>query len=106
VTFLDQLRAAGRPVGEAVREACLLRVRPILMTTLTTLLGLLPMLASTGPGSEVQKPLVAVVFGGLASSLVLTLVILPVLYGIVHGRREAPPAARRPTGCWAGARPL
>jgi cobalt-zinc-cadmium resistance protein CzcA len=72
-------------VREAVLEACRLRVRPLLMTTLTTLLGLLPMLYATGSGSEIQKPLVAVIFGGLVSSLLLTLIILPVLYALVNG---------------------
>jgi cobalt-zinc-cadmium resistance protein CzcA len=85
VSFIDQPRARGRGVREAVTEACMLRVRPLAMTTLTTLLGLLPMLFATGSGSEIQKPLVAVVFGGLASSLALTLVILPVLYDLFRG---------------------
>jgi cobalt-zinc-cadmium resistance protein CzcA len=89
VTFLDQLRKEGGPLRETIRKACLLRVRPITMTTLTTLLGLLPMLYATGAGSEIQKPLVAVVFGGMVSSLVLVLLLLPVLYEIFYGRREA-----------------
>ncbi|MDT8300910.1 MAG: CusA/CzcA family heavy metal efflux RND transporter [Sedimentisphaerales bacterium] len=84
VTFFDQLRAGGRKVHDAVVEACRLRVRPLLMTTLTTLMGLLPMLYATGAGSEIQKPLVAVIFGGLISSLCLTLIILPVLYMIFN----------------------
>jgi cobalt-zinc-cadmium resistance protein CzcA len=80
VTFFDQLRKNGEKVFDAVIEACRLRVRPLIMTTLTTLVGLLPMLYATGSGSEIQRPLVAVIFGGLISSLVLTLIILPVLY--------------------------
>jgi len=84
VTFLDQLREKGGSLRETVRTACLLRVRPITMTTLTTLLGLLPMLYATGAGSEIQKPLVAVVFGGMVSSLVLVLLLLPVLYEIFY----------------------
>lgn len=80
VSFFDQLRAGGKKVYDAVIEACRLRVRPLMMTTLTTLVGLLPMLYATGSGSEIQKPLVAVIFGGLISSLCLTLIILPVLY--------------------------
>jgi cobalt-zinc-cadmium resistance protein CzcA len=55
------------------------------MTTATTLLGLLPMLYATGSGSEIQKPLVAVIFGGMISSLVLELFVLPVLYALAHG---------------------
>ena len=84
VSFFDQLRAGGSGVREAVFEACRLRVRPLMMTTLTTLLGLLPMLYATGSGSEIQKPLVAVIFGGLISSLALTLIVLPVLYTLLN----------------------
>ena len=93
VSFFDQLRAQGRPVADAVREACRLRVRPLLMTALTTLLGLLPMMYATGSGSEIQKPLVAVIFGGMISSLVLTLVVLPVLYTMVNRPHAAHAAA-------------
>jgi cobalt-zinc-cadmium resistance protein CzcA len=92
VSFFDQLREEGRPVRQAVFDACELRVRPLMMTTLTTLLGLLPMLYATGSGSEIQKPLVAVVFGGLVSAMLLTLIILPVLYALVHGLKGAEPA--------------
>jgi cobalt-zinc-cadmium resistance protein CzcA len=84
VSFFDQLRAGGKRVYDAVIEACRLRVRPLMMTTLTTLAGLMPMLYATGAGSEIQKPLVAVIFGGLISSLCLTLIILPVLYMIFN----------------------
>jgi cobalt-zinc-cadmium resistance protein CzcA len=87
VSFFDQLRAEGKKVNDAVIEACRLRVRPLMMTTLTTLAGLVPMLYATGSGSEIQKPLVAVIFGGLISSLCLTLIILPVLY-IIFNRDE------------------
>ena len=85
VSFFDQLRAQGKPIRDVVVEACRLRVRALTMTTLTTLLGLLPMLYATGSGSEIQKPLVAVVFGGLVTSLALTLIILPVLYALLNG---------------------
>ena len=84
VSFFDQLRAGGKTVYDAVIEACRLRVRPLIMTSLTTLAGLVPMLYATGSGSEIQKPLVAVIFGGLISSLCLTLIILPVLYIIFN----------------------
>jgi len=84
VSFFDQLRKRGRKVNDAVLEACRLRVRPLIMTTLTTLMGLLPMLYATGSGSEIQQPLVAVIFGGLITSLTLTLIILPVLYIIFN----------------------
>ncbi|MHC4191569.1 MAG: efflux RND transporter permease subunit [Planctomycetota bacterium] len=84
VSFFDQLRKRGRNVYDAVFEACRLRVRPLIMTTMTTLTGLLPMLYATGSGSEIQQPLVAVIFGGLITSLALTLIILPVLYVLVN----------------------
>ena len=59
-----------------------------MMTTLTTLLGLVPMMYATGNGSEIQKPLAAVILGGLASSLILTLIVLPAIYHIAESRRE------------------
>jgi cobalt-zinc-cadmium resistance protein CzcA len=80
VTYLNQLRREGVPAHEAaVRGACL-RLRPVLMTAATTALGLIPLLAASGTGSEVQRPLATVVVGGLASSTVLTLLVLPALY--------------------------
>jgi cobalt-zinc-cadmium resistance protein CzcA len=84
VSFFDQLRQYGSNVYESVIEACRLRVRPLLMTTMTTLVGLLPVLYATGSGSEIQQPLVAVIFGGLISSLALTLIIVPVLYLLLN----------------------
>jgi len=93
VSFFDQLRKRGRKVNDAVLEACRLRVRPLIMTTLTTLMGLLPMLYATGSGSEIQQPLVAVIFGGLITSLALTLIILPVLYVLFNGERTSRIAA-------------
>jgi cobalt-zinc-cadmium resistance protein CzcA len=65
-----------------------MRLRPLMMTTLTTLLGLLPMIYATGSGSEIQRPLAAVILGGLASSLALTLIVLPAIYHIVESRQE------------------
>jgi len=85
ISFCDQLRAKGMKTLDAIYEACLLRIRPLVMTTATTLLGLLPMLYATGSGSEIQRPLVAVIFGGMVSSLVLELIVLPVLYALAHG---------------------
>jgi len=88
VSFFEQLRLGGKKACDAAMEACHLRVRPLVMTTLTTLVGLLPMLYATGSGSEIQKPLVAVIFGGLITSLCLTLIILPVLYVILNGEKK------------------
>lgn len=90
ISFFDQLRARGKGVHEAVFEACRRRVRPVMMTSLTVMLGLVPMLFATGPGSEIQKPLVAVIFGGMISSLAMTLIVLPVLYTLANSRRTEP----------------
>lgn len=80
VSYIDQLRQQGRNTVEAVVEACTLRLRPVLMTALCTVLGLVPLLLSTGIGSEVQRPLAVVVVFGLLSSTFLTLVLIPSLY--------------------------
>lgn len=80
VSYINQLRDEGLPTQDAVMEACLLRLRPVLMTALTTILGLVPLLLSQGMGSEVQRPLAVVVVFGLISSTFLTLVLLPALY--------------------------
>ena len=88
VAFFNQLRQEGLSTAEAVRKGCDLRFRPLLMTALAMLLGLVPMLFATGSGSEIQRPLAAVVLGGLVSSMVLTLVVLPAIYHIVESRRE------------------
>ena len=87
VSFMDQLKAEGLGVRDAVERACSLRIRPLMMTTATTILGLLPMVYATGSGSELQRPMVAVIFGGLISSLALTLVILPALYTLINDRK-------------------
>ncbi len=80
VSYINQLRDDGLAVAEAIRQACLLRMRPVLMTALTTILGLVPLLLSHGMGSEVQRPLAVVVVFGLLSSTFLTLVLIPALY--------------------------
>lgn len=80
ISFINDLRAQGRSVTEAVREGAVLRLRPILMTSATTLLGLIPLLFATGIGAGVQRPLAAVVVGGLFTSGAATLLLLPALY--------------------------
>jgi len=80
VTYLNQLLQDGNPVDHASVEGALLRVRPVLMTAITTGLGLIPLLLATGTGSEVQRPLATVVIGGLVTSTMLTLLVLPSLY--------------------------
>lgn len=80
VTYLNQLLRDGMPIDEAsVRGACL-RLRPVLMTAICATLGLIPLLFSTGTGSEVQRPLATVVIGGLVTSTILTLLVIPALY--------------------------
>jgi cobalt-zinc-cadmium resistance protein CzcA len=80
VTYVRKLREDGLPVAQAIREGCAQRFRPVMMTATVALLGLVPFLFATGPGSEVQRPLAIVVIGGLITSTLLTLVVLPVLY--------------------------
>lgn len=80
VTCIRKLREDGLDVVQAVREGCVQRFRPVMMTATVALLGLVPFLFATGPGSEVQRPLAIVVIGGLISSTLLTLVVLPTLY--------------------------
>ncbi|MBW2362858.1 MAG: efflux RND transporter permease subunit [Deltaproteobacteria bacterium] len=80
VTYLNQLVSEGQPLDTASVEGACLRLRPVLMTAATTALGLLPLLFSSGTGSEVQRPLATVVVGGLVSSTVLTLLVIPALY--------------------------
>jgi cobalt-zinc-cadmium resistance protein CzcA len=86
ISQFNQLRQEGVPLGEAVRRGCERRLRPVLMTALVAILGLAPMLFATGPGSEVQRPLAVVVVSGLATSTLLTLIVLPVLYHRFAGR--------------------
>ena len=92
VTFFRDLCASGRPLDEAIVEGALTRLRPVLMTALVASLGFVPMALNSGIGSEVQRPLATVVIGGIVSSTLLTLVVLPALYRIVHpGGRIARP---------------
>lgn len=87
VTCFNQLVRRGNSVDNAVREGALMRLRPVLMTSVTTILGLLPLLLSTGTGAEVQRPLATVVIFGMTTSTVLTLLVLPVVYKMVERRR-------------------
>ena len=90
ITYTNQLVREGMDVGTASIEAACRRLRPVLMTAITTGLGLLPLLLATGTGSEVQRPLAVVVTGGLVSSTLLTLLFLPALYKWFQGQhREA-----------------
>ena len=80
VTFFNQLREKGRDPGQAAKEGSMTRLRPVAMTALVASLGFVPMALNTGLGAEVQRPLATVVIGGLVTSTLLTLIVLPVLY--------------------------
>ncbi len=94
VSFIRTLIAEGKPVGEAIREGALTRLRPVLMTALVASLGFVPMALNVGAGAEVQRPLATVVIGGIISSTILTLLVLPALYSLVHGHPPRPERAR------------
>jgi cobalt-zinc-cadmium resistance protein CzcA len=81
VSYINHLREEGRSVADAVREGAEIRLRPVLMTALVASLGFIPMALATSAGAEVQRPLATVVIGGLITSTLLTLLILPMLYG-------------------------
>ena len=81
ISYVAQLRQEGMSLQEALFAGCGARLRPILMTASITVFSLIPMLVATGPGSEVQRPLAAVVVGGLFTSTLATLLVLPTLYG-------------------------
>jgi len=84
ISFIRTLRAEGKPIDDAVEEGCLTRLRPVLMTALVASLGFVPMAIATGAGAEVQRPLATVVIGGIISSTLLTLIVLPALYRMAH----------------------
>ncbi len=88
VSFINELREKGHSVVDAVRKGTELRLRPVLMTASVAILGLIPMLLSSGVGAETQRPLASVVVGGLISSTFLTLVLLPVIYEWVENREK------------------
>jgi len=81
VSYINHLREEGRSVADAVREGAEIRLRPVLMTALVASLGFIPMAIATSAGAEVQRPLATVVIGGLVTSTLLTLLVLPMLYG-------------------------
>lgn len=91
LSFIKDLRERGMNLDAAIREGALTRLRPVLMTALVASLGFVPMAFNVGTGSEVQRPLATVVIGGIISSTILTLFVLPALYRLVHGHpRPAP----------------
>lgn len=84
MSHFNHLLAKGMPVAQVVREGAIRRLRPVMMTATTCAFGLVPLLLATGPGSEIQKPLAIVVIGGLISSTLLTLFLLPITYQYFH----------------------
>ena len=88
VSFINELREKGHSVAEAVRKGAEMRLRPVLMTASVAILGLVPMLLSSGVGAETQRPLASVVVGGLITSTLLTLILLPVIYEWVESHGE------------------
>lgn len=90
LSYARTLEEEGVPPAEAVRRAAERRLRPVVMTALVAALGFLPMAISSAPGSEVQRPLATVVIGGLFTAATLTLLVLPVVYGLVSGRARRP----------------
>ena len=89
MSFIRELREQGKPLLDAIREGASQRLRPVLMTALVASLGFIPMAFNVGTGAEVQRPLATVVIGGIVSSTLLTLMILPALYQLTYriGRR-------------------
>jgi heavy metal efflux system protein len=88
LSFIKDLRERGMDLDTAIREGALTRLRPVLMTALVASLGFVPMALNVGAGSEVQRPLASVVIGGIISSTILTLIVLPALYRLIHRREE------------------
>ena len=88
LSFIRQLRDKGETLTIAVRNGAMQRLRPVLMTALVAGLGFIPMALNTGTGAEVQRPLATVVVGGITSSTLLTLIVLPALYLLLHSRSE------------------
>ena len=88
LSFIKDLRERGMDLDAAIREGALTRLRPVLMTALVASLGFVPMALNVGAGSEVQRPLASVVIGGIISSTILTLIVLPALYRLIHGREK------------------
>ena len=88
ITFIEKLRKQGLALADAVRQGALTRLRPVLMTALVASLGFIPMAIATGAGAEVQRPLATVVIGGVISSTILTLLVLPGLYVLFRRERS------------------
>ena len=95
IDFINRMRAKGHPVRQAILEAGHARLRPILINTITAMLGLLPMALGIGPGAQLQAPMAVAVFGGLFSATALTLIVIPVAYSVIEEFRLRAGAADR-----------
>jgi len=94
VEFTRSLRKGGMPIEEAVATACRVRLRPVLMTSLATILGMIPMALALEAGSEQYAPLARAIIGGLTMSVVVTVFIVPAAYLWIHRREEEPAATQ------------
>lgn len=94
VSYINELRQQGQPLERAIREGGVTRMRPVLMTALVASLGFIPMAISTGAGAEVQQPLATVVIGGLVTSTLLTLLVLPLLYRLFERQQDEQPVTQ------------
>jgi multidrug efflux pump subunit AcrB len=97
VEFTHRLEEQGNSVEEAVITSCRVRLRPILMTSLATIIGMIPMALKLGTGSEQYAPLARTIIGGLTVSVVLTVFIVPAAYLLVYGKKHPQAAAATPT---------
>jgi heavy metal efflux system protein len=97
VTFIRKLLDDGAPLQDAIVNGAMTRLRPVLMTALVASLGFVPMAVNVGTGAEVQRPLATVVIGGIVSSTLLTLLVLPALYRLVHRRHRPAPVEAQPS---------
>ena len=88
LSFIKQLREQGINLYQAIEQGALQRLRPVMMTALVASLGFLPMALNVGTGAEVQRPLATVVVGGIVTSTLLTLVVLPALYSLIHKKNR------------------
>jgi multidrug efflux pump subunit AcrB len=105
VDFAHNLESQGLPVADAVITACRVRLRPILMTSLATIIGMIPMAMKLGTGAEQYAPMAQAIIGGLTSSVLFTVFIVPAAYLLVYGRRR-PGAGQSTEGTPTGAPPL
>src|SRR6202020_3085527 len=98
VEYINQLRVRGHTVFDAAVEGAVLRLRPIMMTMLVAMLGLLPAATSHGIGSDSQRPFAIVIVGGLVASLLMSIFLLPTLYVWIAGERDVLPRAEEGFG--------